>query len=438
MLISVIGCGYLGAVHAACMAEIGHNVIGIDVDNDKISQLKKQQTPFYEPGLADMIAKATAANKLNFSTNFSDVADATVHFIGVGTPQSKDSEAADTTFVLAAINSLLPSLKPGDVVVGKSTVPVGTAIKIAKILADNAPETVLVWNPEFLREGFAVKDTLSPDRIVYGLSDEKTKAKQGEEVLDQVYEHYFKQGIQKITTNYSTAELVKVSANSFLATKISFINAIAEVCEVTGGNVRELAYAIGLDERIGSRFLNAGIGFGGGCLPKDIRALKARVEELDIAGPANFLREVDTINKHARERIVEKFNEILGGLKGKKIAVLGLAFKADSDDLRDSPALSIAQKSHEFGAEVVAYDPEAINNPLLDSYDFKVVSSTKEAVKNADLIFVGTEWREFKELDTSSLSKLVNVPRVFDGKNCLESESWVMNGFEYYAPGISN
>ena len=353
MKISVIGCGYLGAVHAASMAELGHQVVGIDVDEAKVASLQRGVAPFHEPGFDDLLVKN--AQRLHFTTDMAAAADAKVHFIAVGTPQSADG-SADMTYVNAAIEGLIPYLSPGDLVVGKSTVPVGTAQRLSESVVSSG--AILMWNPEFLREGFAVEDTLSPDRLVYGLPEGEARDT-ALAILDTVYELILAKDTPRLVMNFATAELVKVAANAFLATKISFINAMAEIAEVTGANVTELADAIGHDSRIGRRFLNAGIGFGGGCLPKDIRGFVARAEELGVGQSLDFLKDVDAINLRRRARVVDVVIEELGSLAGKKIAVWGLAFKPDSDDIRDSPALDIVENLARAGAHVVAADPQA-------------------------------------------------------------------------------
>ena len=342
MKISVIGCGYLGAVHAACMTELGHEVVGIDVDAAKIAELEAGHAPFFEPGLPELLTSARASGRLRFSTDLAAAADADVHFVAVGTPQLAGEYAADLRYVDAAVTGLVPHLRAGALVVGKSTVPVGTAARLAEVIAAAGVDAVLAWNPEFLREGFAVQDTIGPDRLVYGVpagaAGERATA-----ILDEVYAAALSRQTPRIVTDYATAELVKASANAFLATKISFINAMAEIAEATGADVTQLADAIGYDVRIGRRFLNSGLGFGGGCLPKDIRAFRARAEELGLGASLAFLGEVDAINLRRRVRMVELTRETVGGdLSGKRIAVLGLAFKPDSDDVRDSPSLDVA------------------------------------------------------------------------------------------------
>ena len=411
MRISVIGCGYLGAVHAACMAELGHDVIGIDLDPSKIELLASGRVPFFEPGLADLLRSSLASGRLEFSTDLSRVAGADVHFVAVGTPQSADGNAADLSYVDAAFQALTDHLQPGDLVVGQSTVPVGTAARLADLVERTGAR--LAWNPEFLREGFAVGDTLHPDRLVYGVraGDDVSVA-----ALDGVYAATIETGTPRIVTDFATAELVKVSANAFLATKISFINAMAEIAEATGADVTQLADAIGHDARIGRRFLNAGLGFGGGCLPKDIRGFIARADELGVGDSLRFLTEVDTINLRRRERAAQLAVELAGGdVAGKRIAVLGLAFKPDSDDVRDSPALDVAARLAELGAHVVATDPEAIGTSRRLRPELEYVESVAEAAAGADIVMLLTEWREYRELDPAELGALVASRVIVDG-----------------------
>lgn len=426
MRISVIGCGYLGAVHAAAMAELGHDVVGIDVDQRKIAALAAGRPPFYEPGLPEILSSATASGRLRFSTDVADAAGAQVHFVAVGTPQTAGSTSADLRFVDAAFEGLLPHLADGTLVVGKSTVPVGTAARLAERLAEAAPHASLAWNPEFLREGFAVKDTLEPDRLVYGVADERAAS-----VLDQVYRAAIEAGTPRIVTDYATAELVKVAANAFLATKISFINAMSEIADVTGADVTALADAIGHDARIGRRFLNAGVGFGGGCLPKDIRAFTARAEELGRGDSLAFLKEVDTINLRQRQRVVDLAVEALGGSAfRRKVAVLGVAFKPDSDDVRDSPALDVAVQLRGLGAHVVATDPEGVENARARHPQLDYTTSTREALTGADLVVLATEWREYRALDPVETGRLVAEKRVIDGRNVLDLAAWRAAGWQ--------
>ncbi|MFF2389741.1 UDP-glucose dehydrogenase family protein [Agromyces sp. NPDC058104] len=431
MRISVIGCGYLGAVHASAMAELGHHVIGVDVDPSKIAALAAGRPPFFEPGLAEILASATASGRLRFSTDVADAADAEVHFLAVGTPQAADSNAADLRYVDAAFDALVPHLAEGALIVGKSTVPVGTAGRLAERLAELAPHAALAWNPEFLREGFAVRDTLEPDRLVYGVGDDHAAS-----VLDQVYRAAIEAGTPRIVTDYATAELVKVAANAFLATKISFINAMSEIADASGADVTALADAIGHDARIGRRFLNAGVGFGGGCLPKDIRAFTARAEELGRGEALAFLREVDAINLRQRQRAVDLAVAALGGsVHRKRIAVLGVTFKPESDDVRDSPALDVAVQLKGLGAEVVATDPEGIDNARARHPQLDYVTSTREALRGADLVVLVTEWREYRALDPVETARLVAGRRIIDGRNVLDAAAWRAAGWEYRGIG---
>ena len=433
--ISVIGCGYLGAVHAACMAELGHEVVGVDVVERQVEQLREGRAPFFEPGLPELLTSALATGRLRFTTDPAEAAGATVHFVCVGTPQRKGEMAADLTFVDAAVESLLPLLAPGDVVVGKSTVPVGTAERLAERVQEAQPEAVLVWNPEFLREGKAVADTLHPDRLVYGVPDGEL-GRQAVARLDEVYAATIVDGTPRLVGDLASAQLVKVAANSFLATKISFINAMAELCEASGADVTFLADAIGMDDRIGRRFLNAGLGFGGGCLPKDIRAFMARAGELGVDQALTFLREVDAINMRRRVRMVDLAREELGGsIQGRRIAVLGASFKPDSDDVRDSPALSVSAQLSLQGADVVVTDPEAIDNAQRKWPDLRFVADAEDALRGAELVLVLTEWPEYVALDPAHVGTLVRDRRVLDGRNCLDAGTWRAAGWTYRALG---
>lgn len=433
MKISVIGCGYLGAVHAACMAELGHDVVGIDVDPTKIAALEKAEAPFFEPGLPELLGRASKSGRLRFSTDMAAAASADVHFIAVGTPQKAGEHAADLSFVDAAVNALIPHLRDGALVVGKSTVPVGTAARLAALIGEAPVDASLAWNPEFLREGFAVQDTLGPDRLVYGVPAGDA-GERAAKVLDSVYEVALAQKTPRIITDYATAELVKVSANAFLATKISFINAMAEVAEATGADITQLADAIGYDARIGRRFLNSGLGFGGGCLPKDIRAFRARADELGVGTSLAFLGEVDAINLRRRDRMVELAKEALGGsVKGKRVAVFGLAFKPDSDDVRDSPALDVAARLLGDGATVVVTDPEAIPTARRQHPELTYVETPEEAAKGADVVLVLTEWKLFRDLDPASLDTSAKV--ILDGRNCLDRDRWRSAGWTYRSLG---
>jgi len=429
--LSVVGTGYLGATHAACMASMGFEVIGVDVDEAKIDLLAQGKVPFYEPDLEDLLAAQIKSGRLKFSKDFKDIADCDVHFICVGTPQVKDGIAADLTYVNSAVQTIAPIVKAGSLVVGKSTVPVGTAQGLREQLAKSAPHADLAWNPEFLREGFAVEDTLTPNRLVVGVANDRA-----EEILKEVYKPVIDLGTPWIRADLPTSELVKVAANSFLATKISFINAMAEVCEAAGGDVTVLAKAIGYDPRIGNRFLQAGIGFGGGCLPKDIRAFMARAEELGAKQALEFLREIDAINLRARQRVIDVVRaELTEDLTSYKIAVLGAAFKPDSDDVRDSPALDIAAQLQAAGASVVVHDPKAIENARKRFPNLGFAANVEECVKDADLILHLTEWREYRDLNPKALASLVKKKIVIDGRNALERDKWRAAGWQFHALG---
>ena len=433
--ISVFGCGYLGAVHAACMAHLGHDVVGIDVVPEQVASLARGTSPFFEPGLDDLLAEGLASGRLSFTTDPAAAADATVHFICVGTPQRRGEFAADLSYVRSAVDAVVPSLKPGDLVVGKSTVPVGTAERLRETVRAAVPETELLWNPEFLREGFAVEDTLRPDRLVYGIADSDS-ARAATALLDEVYAKALADGTPKIETDLATAQLVKVAANSFLATKISFINAMAELCEATGADVTGLADAIGHDARIGRKFLNAGLGFGGGCLPKDIRAFMARAGELGVDQALTFLREVDSINMRRRVRMVDMAREVCGGsIVGRRIAVLGAAFKPNSDDVRDSPALDVADAIRREGGTVTVYDPQAMPNARELSPTLAYEPTAADACRDADVLLHLTEWAEFGDLDPAALREHVRDPRIIDGRNCLDPAVWRAAGWTYRALG---
>ena len=429
--LSVIGCGYLGATHAACMSSLGFTVIGVDTDPAKVEMLSRGELPFYEPGLDTLLAQEIKSGRLTFTTDFSAVADADIHFVCVGTPQVKDGLAADLTYVKSAVREIAPYLKEGALVVGKSTVPVGTAQSLRDQLAQSAPQADLAWNPEFLREGFAVEDTLTPNRLVVGVANDRAEA-----ILKDVYAPILALGTPWIRADLPTAELVKVAANSFLATKISFINAMAEVCEAAGGDVTVLAKAIGYDPRIGSRFLQAGIGFGGGCLPKDIRAFMARAEELGAKQALEFLREIDAINLRARQRVIDVVRSDLSeDLTQYKIAVLGATFKPDSDDVRDSPALDIAVQLHAAGANVVVHDPKGIEPARKRFPNLNFAETVTDCVKEADLILHLTEWKEYRALDPVVIGALVKNKMIIDGRNALDRDLWRNAGWKFHALG---
>jgi UDPglucose 6-dehydrogenase len=416
------------------MAELGHSVVGIDVDPAKVDTLTAGRAPFYEPDLDDLLAKHVESGAVRFSDEFRDAAGADVHFLCVGTPQRRDGLAADISYVDAAVDALAPHLDGPCLVVGKSTVPVGTARRLAAQLARTAPAGAaaeLAWNPEFLREGHAIADTLTPDRLVFGVD-----SGHAESVLREVYASALDGGTPLVVTDLPTAELVKVSANAFLATKISFINAIAEISETTGADVVKIADAIGYDPRIGRRFLDAGLGFGGGCLPKDIRAFIARAGEIGAGQSLLFLHEVDAINLRRRERVAEIAVELVGGtLIGRKVAVLGAAFKPHSDDVRDSPALNVAGRLQLQGAHVAVYDPRATENARRIFPTLEYAASVYEACRGAHIVLHLTEWPEFREIDPEQVGAVVAARNVVDGRNCLDADAWRAAGWTYRGLG---
>ena len=415
------------------MASLGHDVVGIDIDPEKVAALTAGRAPFFEPGLDELLREQLDRGTLQFSTDIDDARGAAVHFVAVGTPQSAGSDAADLRFVDAAIEALLPILSSGDLVVGKSTVPVGTAARLrARLLAHGSGAT-LAWNPEFLREGFAVRDTVAPDRLVYGIERiADSHDPRAVMMLDEVYAPIIAAQTPRIVTDFATAELVKVAANAFLATKISFINAMAEIAETVGADVTELADAI----RIVRKFLNAGVGFGGGCLPKDIRAFTARAEELGRGESVAFLRQVDEINLRRRQRVVDLATQAFGGsVVGRRIAVLGVTFKPDSDDVRDSPALDVAVMLRGLGAKVVATDPHGIANARRKHPQLKFAASTADALRRAELVILVTEWREYRELDPVATAALVADTAIIDGRNVLDPLAWRAAGWRYWGMG---
>ena len=440
MKLSVIGAGYLGAVHATSMASLGFQTVGLDVDPERIDALGAGKAPFFEPGFDELLGEVTESGQLSWTLDYAELDDVDVHFLCVGTPQNPESHAADLSYVWAAVEALLPHLKPRALVVGKSTVPVGTAAAIAERIracwigqAEAIPQ--VVWNPEFLREGFAVQDTLHPDRIVVGVP-QGDDGVWSERVMREVYAAQLDEGIPFLTTDRPTAELVKVAANAFLATKISFINAMAEVCEATGADVVTLADAIGADARIGRKFLGAGVGFGGGCLPKDIRAFSARAGELGVDQALTFLREVDDINARRRDRAVATARAMVGGsFSGRRVCVLGAAFKPNSDDVRDSPALDIAARIHNEGGSVVVHDPRALANAERVFPALGYQPDLEAALTGAQALLLLTEWGLYRELDPVSVAALVSVPRILDGRNVLDVEAWVSAGWEFRGMG---
>lgn len=433
--LSVIGTGYLGATHAIALASLGFHVIGVDVDEHKVAELSVGRVPFYEPGLPELLAETLATGRLSFTTSFQEAANgADVHFVCVGTPQQYNSNAADLRYVDAAFTELAHHISRRALVVGKSTVPVGTAARLTELVQSVSPagsDLELAWNPEFLREGWAVQDTLNPDRLVFG-----TRSSWALEQLRAAFAPIVAKGTPVVEADLETAELVKVAANSFLATKISFINAMAEVCEVADADVQVLAHALGLDDRIGKRFLQPGLGFGGGCLPKDIRAFRQRAEELGVSQAVRFLDEVDAINTRRRRRTVDLVHELVGpDLRGVRVAALGATFKPNSDDVRDAPALDVARMLSMEGASVVVYDPQGMENAAKVYPDLDYAASTQDAVRDADVLALLTEWDEFREADPGVLGNLVRRRLVVDARHALDLHRWRDAGWTIRALG---
>ncbi len=436
MRLSVLGAGYLGAVHATCMAHLGHTVTAYDVNSERLGMLAAGVPPFYEPGFAELLKPTLASGRLTFSDSAQDaIRGAEVHFICVGTPQQQGSEAADLRYVDAAFQTIVANADSAGTIVGKSTVPVGTARRLAEAIPRTSqPRLEVAWSPEFLREGTAIEDTLNPDRLVFGV--ESTAA---EKALLDVYAELIGQGVPYITTDLATSEMAKVAANSFLATKISFINAMAEICEVANADVVTLSRVLGFDQRIGSRFLNAGLGFGGGCLPKDIRAFSARAAELGAADAVSFLSEVDKINLRRRERLITLVQNTFGGVfAGQNVAVLGAAFKPNSDDVRDSPALHVAAAMQARGASVRVHDPRAIENAKQMFPAITYCESLETACRDADVVVLATEWDEYRSLDPAAVISLVRRPVLVDARNALDHDRWSESGWQVHALGRGN
>lgn len=436
MRLSVLGAGYLGAVHATCMAHLGHTVKVYDINAERIGRLAAGVTPFYEPGFAELLTTTLASGRLTFTESARDaIRGAEVHFICVGTPQQQGSEAADLRYVDAAFETILSHADSAGTIVGKSTVPVGTARRLADSVPGALPAQLeIAWNPEFLREGTAIEDTLNPDRLVFGV-----ESAAAERALLDVYADLISAGVPYITTDLATSEMAKVAANSFLATKISFINAMAEICEVASADVVTLSRVLGFDQRIGSRFLNAGLGFGGGCLPKDIRAFSARAAELGAPDAVSFLSEVDKINLRRRERLVSVVVNSCGGeLEGRNIAVLGAAFKPNSDDVRDSPALHVAAAIQGGGATVRVHDPRAIDNAQQLFPELTYCGNVDIACRDADVVVLATEWDEYRSLDPSVVRAVVRRPVLVDARNALDHGDWSASGWQVHALGRGN
>jgi len=434
--LTVVGTGYLGITQAACMASDGFEILGLDTDAAKVERLNAGEVPIFEPGLDELVQEGLSSGRLSFTTSYEQAADfGDVHFLCVGTPQRRDGHEADTSQLEACVTSLAPGLKRPCLIVGKSTVPVGTATRLASLLAQLAPvreAAEVCWNPEFLREGHGVRDTLHPDRVVVGVSSARAEA-----TLRRVYATQIAAGIRFFVTDLATAELAKVAANAFLATKISFINAVAEVCDAAGADVMVLADILGSDPRIGGAFLRPGLGFGGGCLPKDVRAFQASAAELGAGDALRFLHEVDAINLARRTSMVNLASGALGGsVAGRSVCVLGAAFKPGSDDVRDSPALDVARILHGMGAEITVYDPAAMDNARAVCPEFSYADSVLSAAAGADIVLLLTEWPEFAGIDPEELGTVTAGQRMIDGRYALDPAAWRNAGWSYRACGI--
>ncbi|GAA0607817.1 UDP-glucose/GDP-mannose dehydrogenase family protein [Kribbella sandramycini] len=433
--IAVIGTNYLGANTAAGMAEFGFDVIGVEIDEHRLKLLNDGKAPLYEPGLDPLLKKHVESGRLRFTKDYREIADwADVHFICVGTPQVDGSDAADLTQVNSVVSMLAPLLTRPVLVVGRSTVPVGTSKVVEARFHAESPAGAgveIAWQPEFLREAHGVDDTLHPDRLVFGVQSEVAEAR-----LREVFATPIAEGTPVVVCNLPTAELVKGGANAFLATKISFINALAEMADATGADVTQLADALGHDKRIGRGMLYAGPGYGGGCLPKDLRAFMHRAGELGVEEVITLLREVDDINQRRRAGLVDLTHELLGGQwVGKNVAVLGAAFKAGTDDVRDSPALDVAGRISLHGATVTVYDPEAMENARRVRPTLQYAASAAEAIAGAHAVLHLTEWPEFRELDPAALRGSVENPVVIDARLLLDATKWRAAGWTYRAPG---
>ena len=438
MRISVIGCGHLGAVHAACMAEIGHDVLGVDVDEAKVDLLNSGKAGFHEPGLDEILRRNVASGRLRFTTSFAEAAAfGNIHFLGVATPGRPDGNY-DLSQVRAAVTSLARHVDTPSLVVGKSTVPPGTAASLQEIAATVMPggNVEIAWNPEFLREGCAVHDTLMPDRIVIGVASDSA-----EMALREIYDPLIDMGTPLVVTDLATAELAKGAANAFLSLKISFINAMADICTAMNGDVRALAQALGLDPRIGPAFLKAGIGYGGSCLSKDVRGLAAFADQTGEGQASKLLTLVDAINSARRNRVVSLVKEAVGAepatcsshagscLEGNRIAVWGAAYKPGTDDVRDSPGLDIACRLHGLGADVTVYDPMAMGNALTVSPELAYADSALAALNQADVVVVVAAWPEFAEISPAAAGSEAGSMTVVDACQGIDIALWQAAGW---------
>ena len=432
MRIAVIGSGYVGLVSGACFSEFGVDVVCVDLDAEKIARLKRGEMPIYEPGLDQLVATNVAAKRLSFTTDLPGaVKSADAVFIAVGTPSRRGDGHADLSYVFGAAEEIARSLDGYTVVVTKSTVPVGTGRKVAEIVRKTRPDAIfdVVSNPEFLREGSAIEDFMRPDRVVIGAETERSQA-----VMKELYRPLFLNETPILFTTIETAELTKYAANSFLATKISFINEIADLCEKVGADVQDVAKGIGLDGRIGRKFLHAGPGYGGSCFPKDCLALVKTAQ--DAGAPISIIEAVVKVNDDRKEAMAQRVIHACGGnVAGKTLAILGVTFKPNTDDMRDSPALDIIPALQKAGATVRAFDPEGMKEAakLLNNVNF--CSNTYEAIEGADALVIITEWNEFRALDLSRVMNLLRTPTVIDLRNIYKPEDMSAAGFYYVSIG---
>lgn len=429
MNIAVIGTGYVGLVTGVCLAEIGNHVTCIDIDHEKIATLKKGESPIYEQGLTELLQKNTENEKLHFTTDYKEgLANKDLIYIAVGTPQAEDG-AADLTYINQASESIAANLEQDAIIVTKSTVPVGTNEHIKEKIQSGLPGNLTIniaSNPEFLRQGSAVHDTFNGDRIIIGSDDEHTL-----NILEKVNTD-FKLPIVK--TDLRSAEMIKYASNAFLATKLSFINEMANLCEKLGANIDNVSNGMGMDKRIGSSFLNAGIGYGGSCFPKDTRAVISVAKDVDY--DMQLLENVVGVNERQKVMLVDKVMERFNDVKGKKVAVLGLAFKPNTDDMREAPSIFVTEKLLDQGADIHAYDPVATEKAkkiLSDKITY--ASSVKEAIDGADMALILTEWDEIKQFPLSGYKQAMHNPIIFDGRNCFDLNELAGSGVEYHSIG---
>ncbi|MFB6533088.1 UDP-glucose dehydrogenase family protein [Streptomyces noursei] len=425
MRVSVIGCGHLGIPHAAAMAELGHDVLGVDLDQAKVARLNAGECPIFEVGLPELLARHVASGRLRFTTDISEAAGfAELHFIGVGTPIDADGRSYDTAQVYGAIRKLAPHLDRPCTIVGKSTVTVGTTSQVtalAQRLAPAGDQVDVVWNPEFLREGHAVEDTLRPDRLIAGVS-----TTEGEKAIRAVYAKIIDAGVPIFVTDPQTAELAKGAANTYLGLKISYINAVADMCEAAGGDVAQIVDILGIDPRIGAGGMRPGIGYGGGCLPKDVRAFTASAQQLGVEHAAALLRAAEVINENRTAVALDLITRALGDrpIVGSRITVWGAAFKPGTNDVRESPALALAQRLQQVGATVTIHDPQAVATAMVRNPEFDYVEDLTASVDAADIVVLATEWPEYRHVDPQALVQHPATPLLVDCRTTLEPEPW--------------